>query len=193
MMMTLPVMGPPACVDSAEASATYLYGEFPASNLIDFKTEETMSYASQWLLPDDTAGNVQLKLSYPFEISAIRILNTCNREYKDRATKRVLVRLFNDKQLLWQKEANVESYPEWTRIPVDCDQPGNNLNIEILDYEGLGGGLNEVRLVARNPGGRAGDFFWKTLFVFFIWIPLVLYWKSLGEVPPAIRTCPHRC
>ena len=179
----LPVAGPPAHFGSVKASSSYQGGEFPAANLHDYSTTESMAENNQWLLPDGTKGSVDFTLSYPTTVAELFVLNTRNRDYNDRQAIRLKATLFLDGERIWQEEFTVNPYPDWTRIPVTTSKLADRLILEVLDYEGLGGGLNEVRLRAANPAGPIGTFIGKTFFVLFWILPILVFLRALRGFP----------
>ena len=119
---------------------------FTADHVADGVLFETCP--DRWLLPDGSLGELTFDLQSPQKIVSVEILNTRNGSEGDRATVRARIELRGDKEEYIQ-EARILRYPYWTEIGVpDRFGPVHSIKIEILQFAGRGGGLNEVRVRA---------------------------------------------
>ncbi len=146
---------PRATIPTGDASQAG--NAFPPEHLFDMSMSED-SCIDYWLLPDKRLGGVQIPFLQAEVISEVMILNTRNgytpymygmpyRNSLDRSTKTVLISGHRANQVVFERKVQVKPYPEWTRVrfsrPVDVDE----INIDILSFEGRGGGLNEVKII----------------------------------------------
>lgn len=131
----------------ASASLVQNGSVFTADKVIDGVTFETC--ADRWLLPDRALGSLSLALAAPQAIRAVELLNTRNGAHGDRATRLVRIELRRGGVLLHTAVAPVRRYPTWTMVPVPAGLgPVDAIDVHVLAYAGLGGGLNEVRVRA---------------------------------------------
>jgi len=99
-----------------------------------------------WLLPDGSLGEVAFDLERPQMISSVLVLNTRNGRGGDRATIKARIEA-RGKNGVFAQEIRVLRHPYWTETAIpDGLGPVRSIRIEILQFEGLGGGLNEVRV-----------------------------------------------
>lgn len=136
---------------SVVASESYGGGdsEYSPRNLFDNSVMED-SCTDFWLLPDSKQGIVKIFLNQPESISRILILNTRNGGHIDRSASDVIVRLKSN-DLVVQRETTLRAYPFWTAIELDEEVVADSIEINVVSYNGLGGGLNEVKIFRRLP------------------------------------------
>lgn len=123
--------------------------KYPPSNLFDNSVLED-SCTDFWLLPDNQLGVIKISLNQPESISKISILNTRNGRYIDRSARDVVVRLKSN-DVVVQRETTLRPYPFWTTIDLDQEVFADTIEISVVSYNGLGGGLNEVKIFRRLP------------------------------------------
>lgn len=135
---------------SIKASETYggNNSEFTAKNLFDNSLTED-SCIDYWLLPSNKLGFVKIYLNKPEAVSQISILNTRNGNYVDRSTRNIIVQLRLKGVLVAQHDVVLNSHPLWTFIDVDKHSLADSINIKIVSYNGLGAGLNEIKIFRR--------------------------------------------
>jgi hypothetical protein len=136
---------------SVVASDSYggIGSKYLPRNLFDNSVMED-SCTNFWLLPDNERGIVKISLNQPESISKISILNTQNGRYMDRSTGEVVVRLKSN-DLVVRRETTLRPYPFWTTIELNEEVVADSIEISIDSYNGLGGGLNEVKIFRRLP------------------------------------------
>jgi hypothetical protein len=136
---------------SVVASETYGGSDLKYSprNLFDNSVMED-SCADFWLLPDKKNGFVNISLNQSESISKILILNTQNGVYLDRSAGDVIVKLKSN-DFFVEHKITLRPYPFWTVIELDEDVVVDAIEINVISYNGLGGGLNEVKLFRRLP------------------------------------------
>jgi len=101
--------------------------------------------ATAWLLPDHTAGHLDLMLTPPRDIHAVTLLNTNNAPYFDRATRGWAVEL-------WRGVVRVavrEGEWEFSRTPSPVEMPIAGERIDrirfvVRSHHQLGAGLAEI-------------------------------------------------
>jgi hypothetical protein len=123
------------------ASAVYS-AEFPASQAADGIA------ATEWLLPGGRTGWLELGFRSPRQVRGVRLLNSHNRSYRDRATRRFRVTAFAGLRSLASAEGELEAIGTSTterRIALEAGGV-TRIRVEILSYFGAGGGLAEVEV-----------------------------------------------
>lgn len=123
------------------ATVSSSYGsDFPASHLVDgLKTTE-------WLLPHQQTGWVELTFARPRDVKAVRLQNSVNGHYRDRASKAVKLEAYARTQVVATAKAEFPPI-EATKGPIKVDLVARgvtHVRIEIESYYGGGGGLAEV-------------------------------------------------
>jgi hypothetical protein len=135
-----------AKIRKIEASS-YLESEgrsFRPELVDDWQTFETCP--DRWLLPDGQLGELRIELDREETVAAVRILNTRNEPFYDRAARSALVRLQRDGKTVFEVPTRVRRYPYWTEISVPSLR-ADAVQIIVTAFEGRGGGLNEVKIV----------------------------------------------
>ena len=113
------------------------------NNLNDYMVLE--SSIDYWLLPDSMTGYVEFYFGKPEIIKTIKILNTKNSRWGGRSTKNAMLSLYKDGVCLKTIELKILPYPEWTIININANKFTTSVKIDVLSYNGMGGGLNEVK------------------------------------------------
>jgi hypothetical protein len=104
----------------------------------------------RWLLPDGQKGSISFDLERPQPVGSILLLNTSNGAYSDRSTKNVRLTLSRQEKAVFSRDAAVRPWPFWTTLDVPDDLGDVEVvTIDVLDFVGRGGGLNEVRVRRR--------------------------------------------
>jgi hypothetical protein len=120
--------------------------QYSIYNLFDNSITED-SCADYWLLPNKEIGNIEIKLSRSEKISALNILNTRNGKNVDRSTEKIFITFRNNDILVNSREYKLQAYPFWTKIEFENPLEIDNVIIEILEFNGLGAGLNEIQIL----------------------------------------------
>ena len=132
-------------VKDIRASATYVdgIGSYEAHNLLDRSvTEDTC--IDYWLLPDGVGGAIEIGLRSPERVREVSLLNTRNGKYLDRSTNSVKLRLKYNGSSVAEKLVEMKSHPFWTKVIFPEGVNVDSIEIEVMSFSGLGGGLNEV-------------------------------------------------
>jgi hypothetical protein len=125
----------------ATASAAYS-SHHAAANAVDG------SEATEWLLPDDSLGWLQVNFPSPRSVHHVRLLNAHNVHYQDRGCERVRVTMYCQHRAVASAEGTfvgivVERSPLDFDLSADCV---TYLRVEVLSYFKKGGGLAEVEV-----------------------------------------------
>jgi hypothetical protein len=132
---------------AVSASATYAQGAsvFLPESVLDMSlTEDTC--IDYWLLPDASAGTLRLDLTREELLAEVLLLNTHNGPYLDRAAVQVKVRLYREGREVDSREVEMRLHPSWTRMTYEPAVRADRVDVDVLTYRGVGGGLNEVIL-----------------------------------------------
>jgi hypothetical protein len=133
-------------VGIARTTATARYAgsvEVGPERLIDNDVFETCD--DFWLLPDGATGSAVVEFSERSSIQRVWLLNTANREFGDRASRRVRIDALRGGETIRSQETDLAPYPEWTTV----DLPAHHIDaiqVEVLSFHGKGGGLNEIKI-----------------------------------------------
>ena len=124
------------------ASASYPLDPHPPEFAVDGMA------ASEWLLPDGQPGWLQIAFHSPRRIHSVRLLNSHNRYFMDRATERVRVTAFSGEWPVATAEGrfdkiNIERSA--LDLPLEAEKV-THLRVEVLSYFRIGGGLAEVEV-----------------------------------------------
>jgi hypothetical protein len=127
---------------SVTASGSYPLEAHPPSYALDGMA------ASEWLLPDGTPGWLEIAFRSPRRVHSVRLLNSHNRYFMDRASERVRVIAFSDQWPVATAEGrfdriNIERSA--LDLPLDAEKV-TRLRVEILSYFRTGGGLAEIEV-----------------------------------------------
>lgn len=128
-------------------SETNLYAE---NNLDDNSVTED-SCIDYWLAPDGQLDDLHITFNAAEPVRKLLILNTKNGRYLDRATKNIKFSLYNKEKLVFTKELLLNHHPRWTEFVFDRPYISDSMRIKILSFEGLGAGLNEIKIIRESP------------------------------------------
>ncbi|HEY8432294.1 MAG TPA: discoidin domain-containing protein [Sandaracinaceae bacterium] len=132
------LLRPPTGVE-ATASAQY-NAEFPPSNVID-GNEDT-----EWLLPNAQAGWLDVRIMPPERIETLRLKNSHNRHFNDRATREYTIEFFSNGQRVHTIEgswAGINPRPPWTEHQVGIDNV-ERIRFNVRSWHRAGAGLAEI-------------------------------------------------
>ncbi|MDG3064102.1 hypothetical protein ACFQ4M_11000 [Thauera mechernichensis] len=119
--------------------------EFTPYNLFDYSlTEDTCT--DYWLLPDNTLGSLLIRLHQTERLAKLMILNTRNSYSMDRSSGTVLLHFKNQDIIVNSTEVKLKPHPYWTIVEFEEPIETDSVSIDILDFNGLGAGLNEIML-----------------------------------------------
>jgi hypothetical protein len=102
--------------------------------------------ATEWLLPDRQAGWLDLRIAPATRMERIRLKNSHNRHYNDRATQAYTIEVYSNDQLVRTVEgewSGIAPRPEWTDHALGIDDV-NRVRIQVRSWHRVGGGLAEV-------------------------------------------------
>jgi hypothetical protein len=125
----------------AQASATYHEMFVPANAIDGFAI-------SEWLLPDQTAGWLDVKLEKPRNIRAVKLTNGHNRNFHDRAIHDFRVEAYAGDRLITAKDGSfppIDPHGTTTEIPLPADGV-TRVRVVVKTWYGLGAALAEVEL-----------------------------------------------
>ncbi len=133
---------------------------WPPENAVD--RDET----TYWHLPPGEAGWIELELTPPRHVSALRIMNAHDNHVRDphradrrpfhQASREIRVHAFADGQRVAEVDATLEPITDWTRVTIPlggADGDGGGLDdverirIEIRSFYEEGGGLAEIEVL----------------------------------------------
>jgi hypothetical protein len=157
-------------------------GRYAPEKVVDGCTIEAASLYNHWLLPERTAGWIRLDLGGAYELDEIALLNTRNGLGADRRTRRYHLELVDAKAP--EPIAGVlPPYPRWQHHPLASTATAVIVHID--DFEGVGGGLDEVTLVGRPAGGPGR--YRDTILAVLLTATLVTLWRwSPGRLRAAL-------
>ena len=127
---------------SVTASGSFPYEPHPPSYALDGMA------ASEWLLPDGTPGWLEIAFRSPRRVHSVRLLNSHNRYFMDRASERVRVIAFSGQWPVATAEGrfdriNIERSA--LDLPLEAEKV-TRLRVEILSFFRTGGGLAEIEV-----------------------------------------------
>lgn len=123
------------------ASATFST-EHPAYHVYDGVD------STEWLLPEASAGWVELRLRSSRTIKTVRLVNCHNRYYMDRAAEKVRVTAYAGGKQVGTAEGKFKGIVE-KRSTLDLNIKASGVTrvrVEIQSWFGRGGGLSEIEL-----------------------------------------------
>ncbi|MBZ0115745.1 MAG: hypothetical protein K8H88_02030, partial [Sandaracinaceae bacterium] len=127
---------------TAIASAVYAnHADYQPEMAIDGDPE------SEWLLPDHQTGWLEVRLSPPERVGTLRLRNTHNRQYNDRATKDYTVEIYSGGAVVRTIQGTwprlVPNDPPWTEHQVGVDNV-ERIRFVVRSSHNYGGGLAEI-------------------------------------------------
>lgn len=125
----------------ARASATFNdMPDFEPSHVLDGNPD------SSWLLPDRTAGWVEVTIQPSRTVHRVRVLNTYNPPYRDRATHEYQIELFANGQAVQTLEGAFDATPNpaWVTHDVGTIEGVDRVRFHVRSWQQYGGGLSEL-------------------------------------------------
>jgi hypothetical protein len=119
-------------------------GEHPATFAFDGNPQ------TEWLLENRHRGYLDFELVPPRRIAAVKLLNSHNAPFNDRATRRYRIELHGDADqptVLRGEFAQLSPSPEWVSVPVGVEgglRGVDHVRIYADSHHGEGAGLAEV-------------------------------------------------
>lgn len=99
-----------------------------------------------WLAPDGTGGSLELAFHEAGPVKRMLLLNTRDGVHGDRRSLVIRLALRSHGKDVWSRNISMEPYPRWTSVELDEPVPdADALHIDVIDFWGHGGGLNEVK------------------------------------------------
>ena len=128
-----------------EATASgHFNNDFTPDKAIDGDT------ATEWLLPDRRPGWVEARITPPEHVDTVRLRNSHNRQYNDRATREYTVEFFrhgdppdHPSKTIEGEWTTLAPNPQWTDHEVDVDDV-ERIRFNVRTYHRAGGGLSEM-------------------------------------------------
>ena len=124
-----------------EATASGTFGpDFPPRSVIDD------DHASEWLLPDRTAGWVEVSLSPPERVEKLKLLNGHNRHFNDRAVQEYTVEVYANGELARTVEGSFEEFqtrPQWVEHALGIDGV-ERVRVNVRSWHRTGAALAEI-------------------------------------------------
>ena len=126
----------------AEASDTW--GQSPSfapSNIVDGST------STWWLLPDRASGWVEARLSPPRHIDRVRLMNSANPPYGDRATHEYRLEVYSHGSVVQSVDGAFEysDNPDWVAHDISADEV-ERVRFVVRSHHRTGAGLTEMEI-----------------------------------------------
>ena len=119
--------------------------EHGAAALDDGSVLETCK--DNWLLPEGALGSVTARFSEVSPVRTLAILNTRQGSNNQRVgTGAVRVSIWRGDKSIRTIEFPLQPFPYWTFHRLDAAEEADAIAIEILSFQGTGGGLNEIKV-----------------------------------------------
>ena len=127
------------------ATATGVYGDDPMFGPDRAVDDDT---ATEWLLPDNQPGALELRVKRPRRIERVRLVNGHNREFNDRATNAYEVEVYAGERLL-KKVAG--SFPQLLPAPLPVNiaigvDGADRVRFVVKSHHRFGAALAEISL-----------------------------------------------
>ncbi len=115
-----------------------------ASAVDDGSVFETCN--DNWLLPAGALGSLTLRFHRAAPVRTIAILNT-RRESEGRpiGSRDVRLSVVSAGRVVHAREVRLRPFPFWTSVRLDNALEADAITLDILSFDGFGGGLNEVK------------------------------------------------
>ncbi len=129
--------------EHARASASFNDApDFEPSRAIDGNVD------TSWLLPDRTNGWIEVTINPPRTVQRVRIMNTTNVPYHDRATGQYEVQLFSGSNVLQAAEGTFPetSTPSWVTHELGSAQQVDRVRVTVNSWMQHGGGIAEIAI-----------------------------------------------
>ncbi len=116
--------------------------DFEPSRVLDGNTE------TSWLLPDRTAGWVEVTINPARPVSRIRVLNTHNAPYNDRGTLQYRITVFAHGSEAQTLDGTFEfsAAPAWVTHDLGSVEGVDRVRFEVRTWHQHGGGLAEIAI-----------------------------------------------
>ncbi len=127
------------------ATATGQYNaEFTPEKAIDGDA------ATEWLLPDRRQGSLDVRITPAQHVDTVRLKNSHNRHYNDRATREYTVEIYrhgdapdHPSKTIQGQWTTLSPRPDWTEHAVDVDDV-ERIRVNVRTWHRNGGGLAEI-------------------------------------------------
>jgi hypothetical protein len=131
------------------ASSRFQKDLYLPENLIGNRTGESdVRFPEYWLGSSQAVNDwIHINLDGYYQLSAVKLLNTNNNGFGDRAAGLATLELFTKKGIVLVNAVKVEHYPQWTTIRINPPASVNAVRIVVSRGEKNGTGLNKIRLV----------------------------------------------
>lgn len=131
--------------EGVHARASAHFNEMP-----DFEPARVLdgNEATSWLLPDRTAGWVDVTINPARTVSRVRVLNTHNTPYNDRASLQYRITLYaggNEVHAI-DGEFEFSASPGWVTHDVGAIDGVDRVRFEVRSWHQHGGGLAEIAI-----------------------------------------------
>jgi hypothetical protein len=166
----------------ARVTASGTFGtdnRYAPEKVADRSTIEAASLQNYWLLPNKTPGWIRLELDREYLLEEVALLNTRNGLGSDRRTRSYHLELVGPGSLA-PISSVLPPYPKWQRQRTSAI--ASAVVVHVDEFDGLGGGLDEVSLVGRPAHGLGSHR--DSLLALLVTIALLLAWV---RSPPRIR------
>ena len=137
--------------NAVAAASGALNAQVPAGRVNDGHTAENRAVdLSMWLLPDNTTGWVELDLGRVSGVTSVRWLPTQSPNTQRRAGTQFEVAVsmtgsFNGEETVLANDTwDPAEDRSWRGVQVDTPLPGRFVRVWVDDWNGPGGGLNEL-------------------------------------------------
>lgn len=140
-------------VEVASIAADAEYSEngvlFSAGRLDDRSVLEACH--DYWLLPDGVRGGATLRLAKIERVAQVSVLNTRGGAKMNRGAKSLRLSLLREGRVVYEAIVSPSRFPLWTNHRLQRPVEATEVRIDILEFRGLGGGLNEVKIYRSEP------------------------------------------
>lgn len=129
--------------EHARASASFNDApDFEPSRAIDGNVD------TSWLLPDRTNGWIEVTINPPRAVQRVRIMNTTNVPYHDRATGQYQVQLFSGSNVLQAADGTFPetSTPSWVTHDLGNTESVDRVRVTVNSWLQHGGGIAEIAI-----------------------------------------------
>lgn len=124
----------------ATASAQW-DARYDAGNAVDG------SESTDWVLPDRTAGWIEVQVIPPRPIKRVKLMNARNLPYGDRATNEFKVEAYDQGKIVKTGEGRFDGYsaePTWRAV--ELGPKVDRIRIDVKSWYLTGGGFSEIRV-----------------------------------------------
>lgn len=129
--------------DGVFVTASASYGDLP-----DFEARRAMDgdESTSWLLPNHSDGWLEATIRPPRRVRRVRLLNTANPPFLDRATLAYDVEMYSEDHEVYRasREFVFQPSPEWVVHEVQLDALVDRVRVSVRTWHAWGGGLAEI-------------------------------------------------